>query len=160
MSGAELVEELIWRNLCVVCGKPASCRTGYAYFEDGSEISGVPWCEEHERLLGMYANPVFESPKALRRFKKEHPRLYRKGVEGRKVIFLTKTGEPGAGMTLAKVLGKIRKWRDEANAERLREKDYARRQRLLGQVIAFNRVLDLLKEAGWGGQAEARRRAG
>jgi hypothetical protein len=144
-SEAELVKELIWRNLCVVCGKPASCITGYAYFEDGSEISGVPWCEEHERLLGMYANPVFESLKALERFKKEHPRLYKRGVEGREVIFLTKKPRHSS-----EVLGKIRKWRDEANAERLREKDYARRQRLLGQVIAFNRVLDLLEGSSAG----------
>jgi hypothetical protein len=140
MSGAE---ELIWGNSCVVCGKPSSCRTGYAYFEDGSEVVGVPWCEEHERLLGMYANPVFESPKALQRFRREHPRLYKRDVEGRKVIFLKKLR-----VTLADVLDKIRKWRDEANAERLKEKDYARRQRLVGKVVAFNRVLDLLEEVG------------
>jgi hypothetical protein len=128
----------------VVCGKPSSCRAGYAYFEDGSEVVGVPWCEEHERLLGLYANPVFESPRALQRFRREHPRLYKRDVEGRKVIFLRKP----RGMTLAEVLDKIRKWRDEANAERLRAKDEATKRRLAGQVIAFNRVLDLLEEVG------------
>lgn len=79
---------------CVVCGKPARNRTGYIYFEDGSERIGAPWCEEHVRQLERFANPIFESPKALERFKTERPRLYERDVAGREVIFLRR--EEGA----------------------------------------------------------------
>jgi hypothetical protein len=136
-------EKLILGKSCVVCGGPGVCRTGYAYFEDGSEIIGVPWCEEHERqFLVRFANPVFESPKALERFKKEHPRLYSK-IRGKEIVFLRKSGT-----ATPEVVAKIRQWRNAANAERLKERDYGTRQRLVGQVMALNRVLDLLEGAG------------
>jgi hypothetical protein len=73
---------------CVVCGKPAKSRTCYIYYEDGSERIGAPWCEEHVRQLERFANPIFESPKALERFRAERPRLYERDVEGREIIFL------------------------------------------------------------------------
>jgi hypothetical protein len=79
---------------CVVCGKKATKRTGYIYFEDGGERVGAPWCEEHVRQLERFANPIFESPKALERFRAEHPRLYERDVAGREVIFLRR--EEGA----------------------------------------------------------------
>jgi hypothetical protein len=82
------------RHDCVVCGKKATKRTGYIYFEDGGERVGAPWCEEHVRQLERFANPIFESPKALERFRAEHPRLYERDVAGREVIFLRR--EEGA----------------------------------------------------------------
>jgi hypothetical protein len=79
---------------CVVCGKKATKRTCYIYFDDGSERVGAPWCEEHVRQLERFANPIFESPEALERFRAEHPRLYERDVEGREIIFLRR--EEGA----------------------------------------------------------------
>jgi hypothetical protein len=43
------------------------------------------------------------------------------------------------------IITRIRQWRDRANRERLRAKDEATKRRLAGQVMAYNRVLDLLK---------------
>ena len=72
---------------CVICGIEAVGWHGYVVFEDlHEEYAG--WCNEH--INCDYANPVFENPEALRRFKQQHPIIFGRRVAGRTIVFLRK----------------------------------------------------------------------
>jgi hypothetical protein len=79
---------------CLICGNQIGDKpvyTGYIFFDDGSKSTGVPFCSFAcaERFASEdYANPVFESKKALNLFKKMYPRKFWKDVEGRKILFI------------------------------------------------------------------------
>jgi endogenous inhibitor of DNA gyrase (YacG/DUF329 family) len=78
---------------CPICGKPIShpVSTGYIFLENGRSQSGVPFCSIACASVFMeeeYANPVFQNRNAYELFRKLHPRIFRKEVEGKKVLFI------------------------------------------------------------------------
>ena len=74
---------------CVVCGAKAAASTGYCFMEDGSELVGVGFCNDHLSGAGLsIGNPVFQNRKALDLFREKHPQLYAKNVEGKLIVVL------------------------------------------------------------------------
>jgi hypothetical protein len=76
------------RKPCIVCGKPSAGVTSYIFQADGTNKIGVPFCQLHLDNQQAYATPVFENQDALELFKKEHPGLYRRSVQGKTILFL------------------------------------------------------------------------
>jgi hypothetical protein len=76
------------RKPCIVCGKPSAGVTSYVYLANGRNQIGVPFCKEHMDNQHRYAQPVFQNTDALVRFRKEHPGLYSRYVEGKIILFI------------------------------------------------------------------------
>jgi len=75
---------------CLICNLPAVGWTGYIFYSNGKIRVGVPLCDNHLRKLGWeIANPIFENSKALELFRSTSPRVYKKSVEGKKIIILS-----------------------------------------------------------------------
>ena len=79
------------RKPCIVCGKPSVGVTSYVFQIDGTSKIGVPFCQLHLDNQQAYAVPVFENQDALELFKKEHPGLFKRGVQGKTILFLQPT---------------------------------------------------------------------
>ena len=76
------------RKPCIVCGKPSVGVTNYVFQVDGTSKIGVPFCQLHLDNQQAYATPVFENQDALDLFKKEHPGLFKRCVQGKTILFL------------------------------------------------------------------------
>jgi len=76
------------RKPCIVCGKPSVGVTIYVFQVDGTSKIGVPFCQLHLDNQQAYAVPVFENQDALELFKKEHPGLFKRCVQGNIILFL------------------------------------------------------------------------
>ncbi len=76
------------RKPCIVCGKPSAGVTSYIFQADGTNKIGVPFCQLHLDNQQAYAMPVFENQDALELFKKEHPELFKRRVQGKTILFL------------------------------------------------------------------------
>ena len=76
------------RKPCLVCGKPSVGVTSYVFQVDGTSKIGVPFCQLHLDNQQAYAVPVFENQGALDLFKKEHPGLFKRCVQGKIILFL------------------------------------------------------------------------
>ena len=76
------------RKPCLVCGKPSSGVASYVFMADGSNKIGVPFCQLHLDNQQAYSTPVFENQDALELYKKEHPGLFKRSVQGKTILFL------------------------------------------------------------------------
>jgi|SRR5208283_4487119 len=76
------------RKPCLVCGKPSVGVAGYVFQVDGTSKIGVPFCQLHLDNQQAYATPVFENQDALELFKREHPGLFKRCVQGKTILFL------------------------------------------------------------------------
>jgi hypothetical protein len=76
------------RKPCVVCGQPSAGLISYLFFADGTNKLWVPFCQPHLDKHEAYASPVFENQDALDLFKKEHPGLFKRCVQGKIILFL------------------------------------------------------------------------
>ena len=76
------------RKPCLVCGKPSAGVTSYVFMADGTNKIGVPFCQLHLDNQQAYSRPVFENQDALDLFKKEHPGLFKRSVQGKTILFL------------------------------------------------------------------------
>jgi hypothetical protein len=76
------------RKPCLVCGKPSVGVASYVFQANGISKNGVPFCQLHLDNQQAYAMPVFENQDALELFKKEHPRLFKRCVQEKTILFL------------------------------------------------------------------------
>ncbi len=76
------------RKPCIVCGQPSAGLTSYLFLADGTSKTWMPFCQPHLDSHEAYSSPVFENQDALDLFKKEHPRLFKRSVEGKIILFL------------------------------------------------------------------------
>ena len=76
------------RKPCLVCGKQSAGVTSYVFMADGTNKIGVPFCQLHLDNQQAYSTPVFENQDALELFKKEHPGLFKRSVQGKTILFL------------------------------------------------------------------------
>ena len=76
------------RKPCLVCGKQSAGVASYVFMADGTNRIGVPFCQLHLDNQQAYSRPVFENQDALDLFKKEHPGLFKRLVQGKTILFL------------------------------------------------------------------------
>ena len=76
------------RKPCLVCGKQSAGVASYVFMADGTNKIGVPFCQLHLENQQAYSRPVFENQDALELFKKEHPGLFKRSVQGKTILFL------------------------------------------------------------------------
>jgi hypothetical protein len=86
------------RKPCLVCGKPSVGVAGYVFMADGTNKIGVPFCQLHLDNQQAYAIPVFENQDALELFKKEHPRLFKRCVQGKTILFVQQPKTSSVGV--------------------------------------------------------------
>jgi len=76
------------RKPCLVCGKQSAGVGSYVFMADGTSKIGVPFCQMHLDNQQAYSRPVFENHDALELFKKKHPGLFKRSVQGKTILFL------------------------------------------------------------------------
>ena len=76
------------RKPCLVCGKQSAGVASYVFMADGTNKIGVPFCQLHLENQQAYSRPVFVNQDALDLFKKEHPGLFKRSVQGKTILFL------------------------------------------------------------------------